>query len=76
MNPEAHCIYLVKNKGSGPVFLQTYRGGVFHSTEGLDVIASALISQLEAKISKLGHGHYIATNSPTIAEKYNLKLYR
>lgn len=75
MNPGTHNIYIVGNDGSGlPKILETYKGGVFHTTAGIDEIAAALISQAETKISKLGNGHYLATNNPSIAQKYNLSL--
>lgn len=75
MNPETHNIYIVGKDGSElPKILETYKGGVFHTTAGIDGIAAALISQAESKISKLGNGYYLTTNSPYIAQKYNLKL--
>lgn len=75
MNPETHHIYIVGKDGSGlPKILETYKGGAFHTTAGIDEIAVALISQAETRISKLGNGHYLATNSPAVAQKYNLRL--
>lgn len=74
MNPETHCIYLVRDCSSGLTILEKYKGGALHTTASLDYIASALIAQAENRISKLGDGHYLATNSPDISEKYNLRL--
>ncbi len=72
MNPEQHLIYIIKDGATA--LIETYKGGALHTNAGIEEIAAALISQAEAKISRLGNGHYLVTNSPYIAEKYSLQL--
>jgi len=62
--PEYCHIYVAQSIDGRPKILRTYRTGL------VDVVY-ALITQAERHVTD---GYYLATDEPSIAEKYNLRL--
>ena len=61
---EYYYVYVAQSVDGRPKILKTYK-------TGLADVVYALISQAERHVVD---GHYLATNDPATAEKYNLKL--
>ena len=65
-----HFVYIARDgSDSRPKIVDKYK------TSSIDeVVIGVLINQAQRKLQTLHNEHYLATNNPVIAEKYNLKL--